>query len=103
MSYGNVGPTTVSYTMAASIYEYVARMIDLGAVEGSLGEQQLPHHVWQVVEALHIVLAGGSVKIKVENRGNPDIVSDLNRRVTEGTSHANAINGAAGYYVTAVP
>ena len=26
MSYGNVGPTTVSYTMASSIYGYVARM-----------------------------------------------------------------------------
>jgi hypothetical protein len=49
---------------------------------------------------LHEVLAGGNVEIKVTQRGNPDLVAELNRRAAEGQEEANKINELAGYYVT---
>ena len=103
MTYGPFEPSTVSYTMARSIYHYIKRMLELGAIEGPLGGMHVSKELEEVVSALHHVLAGGSVKIKIEQRGNPDIVRELDHCVTEGTEDANAINKAAGYYVSLAP
>jgi hypothetical protein len=41
------------------------------------------------------------VEVKVTQRGNPDIFNELNRRVEQVGREANAINKAAGFYLTA--
>ena len=105
MSYTDqTGPTTVAYTLSHASYHYMWRLIELGAVEGSkLGEMKLASDLEPVVDAMHQVLAGGAVEIKVTRKGNADIVNELKNRVNQSTVDGNAINKAAGYYVTAIP
>jgi hypothetical protein len=53
-----------------------------------------------VLDAMHIVLAGGEVRVEVVHRGNHDIVSELRARVERATKDANEVNQKSGYYVT---
>lgn len=101
MEYGSgVGPTTVSYAIASETYGYVKRVLDLGAIEGALGEMKVSPEIDKLFQAIHEVLAGGEVEVKVVRRGSPDIVRDLNQRLAAGAREANEINKQAGYYVT---
>jgi hypothetical protein len=54
-----------------------------------------------VIEALHQVLAGGAVEIKIAQAGNLDIVTELNRRLERATAEANAINKKSEYTLLA--
>ncbi|WP_239014714.1 hypothetical protein [Archangium violaceum] len=102
MSYNDIrGPRVVGLSVASSLNEYMMRIQELGAVEGPDGELELSPEVRPILEALHQVLSGGSVEVKVLHRGNPDIVNELNRRVQQVGQEANAINKAAGFYLTA--
>ena len=98
-----VGPRTVSYTLASNFYEYLMRLIDLGMIEGPIGDMKPNPEIAKVVELVHAVLAGGEVRAEIIRRGNPDIFNELNRRLVTAQAEANAINAAAGYYVTASP
>jgi hypothetical protein len=100
MTYSSDDPTLVSYPLARSAYEYIMRMKDLGAIEGALGEMSLLPALQPIVEAIHIVLAGGSVDVKVTARANPDIVRELEEMLKKGSEDANYINKKSGYYVT---
>jgi hypothetical protein len=95
--------TTVAYTLSSETYAYLRRLIELGAVEGSLGDMKAAEFLAPVIEALHTVMAGGEIAIETIRRGNPDILRELNERVASATQESNAINQAAGYYVTLVP
>ncbi|MGK3990162.1 hypothetical protein WME99_44370 [Sorangium sp. So ce136] len=99
----NQGPGLVAYNITRSGYEYLMRLIDLGIVEGMLGAMDLSPQVKEIFEALHVVAAGGDVKIEIKSRGNPDIVHELQRRIEQAGRDANEINAKAGYYLTAVP
>ena len=70
MTYSSDDPTLVSYPLARSAYEYIMRMKDLGALEGALGEMSLLPALQPIVEAIHVILAGGSVDVKVTARAN---------------------------------
>lgn len=98
---GYLNPRTVSYTLSSKMYEYLMRMIDLGLLEGPLGEMKPAPQVKKVVEALHIVAAGGEVEITITKPAQQDVLSDLNRRLSIAQEESNEINKAAGYYVTA--
>ena len=103
MSYSSMtGPRLVGYQLASKTYEYLMRVVDLGAFEGPIGEMNLPPDLQKALEAVHTILAGGEVEFKVVHRGNPDIVNELNRRLSDGMREANEINAKAGYYVTAL-
>ncbi len=95
-------PRLVGYQLTESSYGYLARALDLGAVEGPLGEMKVTPDIAALVQAINAVLAGGKVKVEIESRGNPDIFNELNRRVEAAARDANGINKHAGYYVTAV-
>jgi hypothetical protein len=95
--------STVAYPMASSIHAYFARCIEVGAIEGSLGDQQLLAEARELVRCLHHVLAGGKVSCAVEQRGSMDIYNDLERLFDVGQRDANEINAAAGYYVSVIP
>lgn len=102
MSYNDIrGPRVVGLTVASSLSEYLMRAQELGAVEGPDGELRISPEVMPILEALHQVLAGGTVEVTVTHRGNPDIFNELNRRVQQVGREANSINKAAGFYLTA--
>ena len=102
MSYtADQGPQLVAYNMAASGYEYLKRLISLGAIEGTIGDMRLAEDVQRVVDALHTVLAGGEVEIRVVHRGNQDIANELRARLDAAGRDANEINKKSGFYVTA--
>lgn len=102
MNYNNVrGPRVVGLNVASSLSEYIMRIQELGAVEGADGALVISPEVMPVIHALHQVLSGGTVEINVTHRGNPDIYNELNRRVEQVGQEANAINKAAGFYLTA--
>ena len=98
-----IGPSTVSYTLTKSGYEYLMRMLNLGLVEGPIGDMKTPPEIVELVHAIHHVLAGGKAEVKITLKGNPDIVNELNAKLDNSAADSNAINKAAGYYVTLVP
>jgi hypothetical protein len=100
VNYSPDDPTLVTYPLARSAYEYMMRVKDLGAFEGALGQMSLLPALAPVIEAAHTILAGGSVEIKVTQRGNPDIVHQLAQMLAQSTKDANYINEKSGYYVT---
>jgi hypothetical protein len=98
-------PRLVGYRLTEASYGYVARALGLGAVDGPRGDKKVTPDVATLLQAINAVLAGGKVKveIEIESRGNPDIFNELNRRLEAAAKDGNAINKAAGYYVTAIP
>ncbi len=101
--YGStLGPTLVSYQLTQSAYEYIMRVIGLGAFEGPVGDMKLAEDLKPVVEALHTVLAGGSVKVELETRGNPDLRRELDDRLERMGRDSNEINKKSDFYVTLV-
>lgn len=102
MSYNDIkGPRVVGLNVASSLAEYLMRIQELGAVEGEDGALMISPEVLPVLHAIHHVLAGGTVEVRIAQRGNPDIFNELNRRVEQVGREANAINKAAGFYLTA--
>jgi len=95
-------PRLVGYQLTESLYGYLQRALDLGAVEGSLGDMKVTPEIATLMQAINAVLAGGKVKVDIESRGNPDIFNELNRRLEAAAKDSNSINKAAGYYVTLV-
>jgi hypothetical protein len=102
MNYNDIkGPRVVGMNVASSLADYVMRIQELGATEGANGALVITPEVLPVLHALHHVLAGGTVEVSVVQRGNPDIFNELNRRVEQVGREANALNKAAGFYLTA--
>lgn len=76
-------------TRDSELTAYLARCHELGAVEGPLGARTLNPALRPVLEALHHLLAGGEVSVQLLQRGNADLVNELNlraERVTEESS-----------------
>ncbi len=97
----NIGPTLVSYQLTQSAYDYLMRAIGLGVYEGPIGDMKIAKDMEPVLEALHTVLSGGSVKVEVVQRGSPDIKRELDERMAQMGRDSNEINAKSGYYVTA--
>jgi hypothetical protein len=70
--------------------EYLQRLEELGAVERWSGRVMLNPRLQPVQEALHHVLAGGEVEVRVVQEGNPDIVQELTERVNQVAQEASA-------------
>jgi hypothetical protein len=96
----DLGPTIVQVPFTRSLYDYFYRALDLGALEGPLGEFDVAEDLLPLIEAVHQVLAGGAVEVNVTRRGNPDIVRELRRRREQGRDDSNVINRKSGYYAT---
>ena len=94
------GPRGEEVAVAPSLGAYLMRLQELGAVEGPHGAQQLSPEMMPIVQALHHVLAGGSVEVRVAEQGNPDIFNELNRRVEQVVRESNALNEAVDFYLT---
>jgi hypothetical protein len=101
MSYPDgIGPRVVGYQLASHIYQYLMRAVDLGFLDGPIGQMKINPGLLPILDAASQVLAGGEVKIEITHRGNPDIVHELNRLLQEGLDESNTINEKAGFYLT---
>jgi hypothetical protein len=93
----------VQLTFASALGEYLKRVQDLGAVEGHHGAIELNPTLQPVLEALHHVLAGGEVEVRVVRGGQRDIFMDLQQRAARATEETHAFNQPADtLIVTAV-
>lgn len=94
-------PRIVTRETTSNAYAYQMRLLQLGAIEGALGDLAINPDLKPVIDALHHVLAGGTVEITIAQAGNRDIVEELNRRVERATAEANAINKKSEYTLLA--
>ncbi|WAM26658.1 hypothetical protein [Myxococcus sp. NMCA1] len=84
----------------SALTAYLARCNELGAMEGPLGARTLSPALRPVLEALHHVLAGGEVSVQLVQRGNADIVNELNLRAERATEESSSL-GTAGDILSA--
>lgn len=96
----DLGPSIISVPFARSLYQYFYRTLDLGALEGKLGEMDVAPDLVPLIDAVHHVLAGGAVNVEIVRKGNPDIVKELAKMREEGVANSNIINKESGYYAT---
>lgn len=87
----------VSHNVTLSGLDYLRELYRLGAVEGAVGDQSLSAELVPLLEAVHQVLAGGSVEVKVTRAGNAKIVAELDEKVGRMFGEANQVNCSAGY------
>jgi hypothetical protein len=97
------GPRIIGYQVTTSMHDYLERLIDLGLVEGAIGAIDLKPEVRPLIEALHHVLAGGTVNVTVTQPGNSQVVNDLGTDLKTATSDTNTVNKALGFSLTAAP
>ena len=71
---------------------YLARLVELGLFEGPRGEFSLSPAVAPLVDALHQVLAGGEVLVKVTVPGHAPVVEGLQRQLACANVEANALS-----------
>ena len=93
----------IAYPLAPGMYKYIELLMDSGVMTGELGHNELSENLRPVVKAIHHILAGGSVEIQVVEPGVQSKVQKLERTLAEGTEEANALNAAAGFYVSIAP
>jgi hypothetical protein len=93
----------VHLALSSALGEYLERVRELGAVEGLDGAVELNPTLKPVLEAMHHVLAGGEVEVRIVRDGQPDIFHELQQRAVQATEETNAINQPPGrVLVTAV-
>jgi len=103
MSNGSDPQRIIQLSFASALGEYLERVRDLGAVEGQNGFVEINPTLQPVVEAMHHVLAGGEVEVRVVRDGQADIVRELQHLAALATSETNALNQSSGtLVVTAV-
>jgi hypothetical protein len=95
------GPHAVTVTLASGLGAYLLRTQELGAVEGATGARSINPALQPVLAALHHVLAGGEVELRLVRRGNPDIVAELDHRAAQATQEANALHMSSDVILTA--
>jgi predicted GTPase len=85
-------PAVVNQLATLGVVDYLRKLYELGALEGTLGAQSVSEELMPIIEAMHHVLAGGSVELKVTKSGSAKIVADLNDRFGQAMLESNEIN-----------
>ncbi|MFL5347792.1 MAG: hypothetical protein ACJ8AT_23635 [Hyalangium sp.] len=103
MNTGSEDPNVIQLSFSAALAQYLERVRELGAVEGLQGAIQINPTLMPVLNAMHHVLAGGEVEVRILRGGQQEIVQELQQRAVQATQEANAINQPpGGVVVTAV-
>jgi hypothetical protein len=93
----------VQLSFSSALGAYLQRVQELGAVEGLEGAIEINPTLKPVLEAMHHVLAGGEVQVKVLRDGQQGIFLELQQRAVQATQETNALNQLSGnVVVTAV-
>jgi hypothetical protein len=87
----------VSQNLTLSGLDYLRSLHELGAFEGRLGNQSLSAELVPLLEAIHHVLAGGSVEVKVTRAGNSKVLAELDDKAGRVLRETNEVNCSAGY------
>jgi hypothetical protein len=90
-------PAIVGQNVTLGALDYLRRLNELGALEGALGNQGVSQELVPVVEALHHLLAGGLVELRIQSPGNAKVLAELEELFRRALQEANAVNRAAGY------
>ncbi|WP_241757834.1 hypothetical protein [Myxococcus landrumensis] len=90
------GPRLVALPLASAVSDYLQRIQELGAVEGPHGHVGLTPALEPVLEALHHLLAGGEVEVRITRRGHTPLVQELRQRVDDATRQVNQLQQQAG-------
>ncbi|MCK8499976.1 hypothetical protein VZQ01_18815 [Myxococcus faecalis] len=93
-------PRRVDVPLASAVNDYLLRIQQLGAVEGPGGAVGLNPALEPVLEALHHLLAGGEVEVRVTRRGHASLVHELRQRVEDATREVNLLQQVAGSSLT---
>ncbi|MDC0712054.1 hypothetical protein POL68_26535 [Stigmatella sp. ncwal1] len=90
MSNGQKG-LVVPLSFTPSVGTYLQRLQALGAIEGSGMSLTFSPHIHPVLEALHHVLAGGEVEVRITRAGQADIVEELNALAEQVLEESRAL------------
>jgi hypothetical protein len=96
MSTESQAPRVVHLPVSSALREYLRRVQMLGAVEGLGGALELNPTLAPVVQALHHVLAGGEVEVRILREGQPSLVKELEERAVRCFEETNALNQPPG-------
>lgn len=77
-----VAPSAKAYLDALNRYQLL---------HGDIGDQAIGDQAKEVLRALHVVLAGGSVRVEIEEQGAVSIVDELERALMAALEETNAI------------
>jgi len=94
--------SVVAVNFASDSFEYVSRLLELGAVVGTPPILTINPSIRPLVDALYEVLAGGSVAVTAPGvltikSGVPQTVIDLRQMEADCTASINTINARAGF------
>ncbi|MSQ47218.1 MAG: hypothetical protein EXR78_02330 [Deltaproteobacteria bacterium] len=90
----------VGVNLTASSHEYLIHLYDLGLFEGSLGATKVHAELTPVVDALHHVLTGGKVELRVVQSGNADLKKRLDGQLAQSLKDTNQVNRQVRYPLT---
>lgn len=93
-------PSIVGINVASGSHEYLVCLHDLGLFEGAIGATRLHPAVKPVIDALHHVLSGGKVELRVLESGNTEFKRDLDVRLEQSLKETNQINRQVRYPLT---
>lgn len=99
MSSDSQSPRLVHLPVSSALQEYLRRVQTLGAVEGTGGALELNPTLVPVLKALHHVLAGGEVEVRITRDGQATLVQELQERATQSFEETNALNQQPGVEV----
>jgi hypothetical protein len=103
MNNGSDQQGVVQLSFSSALGEYLERVSELGAMEGPAGAVEISPTLRPVLEAMHHVLAGGEVEVRIVRGGQQDIFQELQKRAEQATMETNALNQEQGkLVVTAV-
>jgi len=90
------GPRVVHLAVSSALAEYLHRVQMLGAVQGTRGGLELNPTLAPVLKALHHVLAGGEVEVRITRTGQSALVQELQERAARTIEETNVLNDEGG-------
>lgn len=90
------GPRVVHLAVSSALAEYLHRLQMLGAVQGTRGGLELNPTLVPVLTALHHVLAGGEVEVRITRAGQAALVKDLQQRAARTIEETSVLNDEGG-------
>jgi len=97
MSTDSPQPRVVQLPVASALAEYLQRMQTLGAVQGTAGTLELNPTIAPVLNALHHVLAGGAVEVRVTRGGQSALVQELQEHAARTLEETNVLSQEPGF------
>lgn len=82
----------VGVNLTSSSHEYLVRLHDLGLFEGTVGTTRVHPEIKPVIDALHHVLTGGKVELRVIQPGNADLKKNLDGQLAQSIKDTNQVN-----------